>query len=57
MLTRKVYNELADIIKDIPDTSIRNKVSKEFAGILKENNPRFNHSKWFNACDVNLDSI
>ena len=57
MLTRKVYNKLADIIKEIPDTSIRNKVSKEMAGVLKENNPNFNYSKWFAACDVNQDSI
>lgn len=55
MLTRKVYNKLADIIKEIPDTSIRNKVSKEMAGVLKENNDRFNHSKWFSACNVNVD--
>lgn len=55
MLTRKVYNKLADIIRDIPDISIRKKISKEFAGVLKEDNTRFNHSKWFNACNVNLD--
>lgn len=52
MLTRKVYNKMAEIIKNIPDTSIRNKISKEFAGVLKENNDRFNYSKWFSACDV-----
>ena len=52
MLTRKVYNKLASIIKEIPDTSIRNKISKEFAGVLKENNGRFDYAKWFSACDV-----
>ena len=52
MLTRKVYNKLAGIIKEIPDISIRNKVSKEMAGVLKENNDRFNYSIWFSACDV-----
>ena len=55
MLTRKVYNKLADIIKEIPNTSIRTKVSNEMAGVLKENNPNFNYSKWFNACEVNQD--
>ena len=55
MLTRKVYNKLADIIKEIPNTAIRNKVSNEMAGVLKENNPNFNYSKWFSACEVNQD--
>ena len=55
MLTRKVYNKLADIIKKIPDISIRTKISKEFAEVLKEDNQRFNYSKWFSACDVNWD--
>lgn len=52
MLTRKVYNKLAQVIKEIPDKSIRNKISKEFAEVLKENNTRFDYVKWFNACDV-----
>ena len=55
MLTRKVYNKLADIIKEIPNTSIRTEVSTKMAGVLKENNPNFNYSKRFNACEVNQD--
>lgn len=55
MLTRKAYNALADIIKEIPEAGIRTQVSTKMAGVLKENNPRFNHSKWFNACEVNQD--
>ena len=50
MLTRKAYNALADIIREIPDTSIRKEVSEKMAGVLKENNDRFDYNKWFNAC-------
>lgn len=52
MLSRKHYIKFAGVIKNIADKSIRTQVSKEFAGILKEDNPNFKHSTWFNACNV-----
>lgn len=55
MLTRKVYNQLAEIIRDIPDTRIRESVSIKMAGVLKEDNSRFNNAKWFPACGVYED--
>ena len=51
MLTRKAYNALADIIREIPDKSIRSEVSAKMAGVLKQNNDRFDYTKWFNRCE------
>lgn len=55
MLTRKVYNKLAAIIHDVENNSLRARIAREMAGVLKENNPNFNYSKWYNACDVSED--
>ena len=52
MLTRKYYPKFADIIKNIADKSTRTQVAREFAGILRDDNPNFKHSVWFRACDV-----
>lgn len=55
MLTRKVYNKLAAIIHDIPDAGLRAEISTKIAGVLKEDNIRFNYSKWFGACNASED--
>lgn len=55
MLSRKYYTKFAEVINKITDDSIRKSVAKEFAGVLKADNPNFKHSTWFNACNVEID--
>lgn len=55
MLSKKYYNKFAGVINKITDDSIRRSVAKEFAGVLKEDNPNFKYSTWFSACNVEID--
>ena len=50
--TRKHFKMIADTLKHIPDVEKRKELAKSHADAFKKMNPRFNHSKFFKACDL-----
>jgi len=50
-MTRKHFQMIANVVKNIDDPKTRHAVAMDFALKLKAENPRFNISKFVGACD------
>tara|TARA_R100001163_G_scaffold25781_1_gene21094 strand:- start:78 stop:266 length:189 start_codon:yes stop_codon:yes gene_type:complete len=50
-MTRKDFQMIADVVKNIEDSKTRHIVAMDFALKLKAVNPRFDISKFVGACD------
>lgn len=50
-MSRKDFQMIADVVKNIDDSKVRHAVAMDFAMKLKAVNPRFNISKFVGACN------
>jgi len=50
-MTRKDFQMIANVVKNIDDTKTRHAVAMDFALKLKGVNPRFDISRFVGACD------
>ena len=50
-MTRKDFTLIAKVVSSLDDMSVRNYVGVAFAHKLQEVNPRFNVSKFLEACE------
>ena len=50
MLTRKHYQELADILKSQPENERKEDLIARLADMLEEDNPNFCKEKFLSAC-------
>jgi hypothetical protein len=50
-MTRKDFQMIADVVKNIEDSKTRHIVAMDFARKLKAVNPRFDISRFVGACD------
>ena len=50
-MTRKHFQMIADVVKNIDDNKVRHAVAMDFAIRLKAENPRFDMSRFVGACD------
>lgn len=53
--TRKHFQQVADLIKQIPDEAKRKELAQHHAGVFKSQNPRFDHSRFYAAAGVKMD--
>lgn len=53
--TRKHFQQVADLIKEIPDAAKRKELAQHHAGIFKAQNPRFDHSRFYKAAGVEVN--
>ena len=53
-MSKKDYIAFARIVKDIPDENTRRMVAVRMATHLLADNERFDHVRFFGACDVAL---
>lgn len=53
--TRKHFQQVADLIKEIPDEAKRKELAKHHAGVFKGQNPRFDHKRFYDAAGVKID--
>ena len=51
-MTRKHFQMVADGVKTIEDPKVRAEVAAHFAGIFKDENPRFCEERFTAACGV-----
>jgi hypothetical protein len=54
--TRKHFQQVADLLKNIPDEAKRKELAQHHAGLFKAQNPRFDHKRFFAASGVNEDT-
>ena len=50
-MSRKDFQMIADVIKNIEDRKVRHAVTMDFAVRLKDVNPRFNVTHFVTACN------
>lgn len=50
-VTRKHFQQVADIIKEIPDAKKRSELAHHHAAIFAKQNPRFDHARFHAACN------
>ena len=50
-MTRKHFQMIADVVKNIDDNKVRHAVAMDFALRLKAENPRFDISRFVGACN------
>ena len=50
--TRKHFQQVADLLKNIPDEAKRKELAQHHAGLFKQQNPRFDHSRFYKAAGV-----
>lgn len=55
--TRKHFQQVADLIKEIPDPAKRKELAQHHAGIFKGQNPRFDHARFYKAAGVNEEAL
>jgi DNA primase len=55
--TRKHFQQVADLIKEIPDPAKRKELAQHHAGIFKGQNPRFDHARFYKAAGVNEEVL
>jgi predicted Zn-dependent protease len=54
-VSRKHFQQVADVIKSHPDQKKRNELAKHHADIFKKQNPRFDHGKFYSAAGANIN--
>ncbi len=52
VMTRKHFQQVADVIKAHPDATKREELAKHHAAIFKASNPRFDHKRFYSAANV-----
>jgi len=52
MMTRKHFQQVADVIKAHPDAAKRKELASHHAGIFKAANPRFDHKRFYTAANA-----
>lgn len=55
VMTRKHFQQVADVIKSHPDQEKRNELAKHHAEIFKKSNPRFDHGRFYKAAGANIN--
>lgn len=50
--TRKHFQQVADLLKNIPDIEKRKELAKHHAGVFKSQNPRFDHARFYKAAGI-----
>ena len=50
--TRKHFQQVADLLKNIPDEAKRKELAQHHAGLFKQQNPRFDHKRFYAAAGV-----
>jgi len=55
MMTRKHFQQVADVIKHIEDPVKRHELAHHHSGIFKASNPRFDHGKFFKAANASFE--
>lgn len=53
-VSRKHFQQVADVIKAHPDQEKRNELAKHHADIFKKQNPRFDHGRFYTAAGANI---
>ena len=53
-VSRKHFQQVADVIKSHPDQEKRNELAKHHADIFKKQNPRFDHGRFYSAAGANI---
>ena len=53
--TRKHFQQVADLLKNIPDEAKRKELAQHHAGLFKQQNPRFDHNRFYSAAGVKVD--
>jgi hypothetical protein len=56
-VTRKHFQQVADLIKTHDNTAKRKELASHHAEIFKQQNPRFDHAKFMKACNVNEETV
>lgn len=51
--TRKHFQQVADLLKNIPDEAKRKELAQHHAEVFKQQNPRFDHKRFYAAAGVN----
>jgi hypothetical protein len=54
-VSRKHFQQVADVIKAHPDQEKRNELAKHHAEIFKKQNPRFDHGRFYTAAGAKID--
>lgn len=54
-VSRKHFQQVADVIKAHPDQEKRNELAKHHAEIFKKQNPRFDHGRFYTAAGAKLN--
>jgi hypothetical protein len=59
-MTQKDYEKIAHILRapltaEVVERSVRNKIAREFAIVLQNDNERFDATKFFQACGYDAD--
>jgi hypothetical protein len=54
-VSRKHFQQVADVIKSHSDQKKRNELAKHHADIFKKQNPRFDHGKFYSAAGANIN--
>jgi hypothetical protein len=52
MMTRKHFQQVADVIKEHPSAEKRSELAHHHASIFKASNPRFDHDRFFKAANA-----
>ncbi len=60
MLTRKHFNQLAEVVKNFPEGDLRSSSDKAYlaaqlANICANSNQAFDYRRFFEACEVDAD--
>lgn len=55
--TRKHFQQVADLLKNIPDEAKRKELAQHHAGLFKSQNPRFDHKRFYAAAGVNEETV
>jgi hypothetical protein len=50
-MTRKDFKMIAEVVSSIEDKHVRQATALNFAHRLKDTNPRFNATRFIDACD------
>lgn len=54
-MTRKHFQQVADVIKAHPDAAKRKELAAHHAEIFKKSNPRFDHKRFYAAAGVPVE--
>jgi len=53
-MTRKHFELIAQTVALIPDPVVRGEAARDWCGLLRQTNPRFNVKRFLAACDTEV---